>query len=279
MTSSKAASRRRRRDREPRTEPLPQLRTAGYDATTITFAGASDIGLPDGAYPPHRCPRCQKGNHCQAATVNCDCPCTGAALLSAADVTAADVTAAQAPPRAAGYAATTGPMRALGRAAVSIGDALTRDDHWGPKLTPLPCGHCGTPPYVPADILERANIIGHVNWLALRAGWIVDNDWIWTCPACQQTDAWKARQGQVALRQPRSDAPAPGCEWHDHGRRGVPCTCPHSYCDRHDMLPVPGVPVHEYRCTCPGALLAVDVMLASEDHLGSGRGRHRTVTR
>jgi hypothetical protein len=238
MTSSKSARRARRdarRKPEPRTEPLPALRTAvydgmtevpgrpaGYDATVITFGGMSAPGLPD-----------------------------------------ADITAAQAP---AQYAPD-------GRPAVSIGDALTHDDHWGPKLIPLPCGHCRTPTPVPADILERTNIIGHVNWLALRAGWIVDNDWIWTCPACQQDKEWKARQGQLAMRQPRGDAPAPGCGWHDDGLRGVPCTCPASYCDRHDRLPVPGVPMGEYRCTCPGAVLAVDVMLASEDYLGSGHGR------
>jgi hypothetical protein len=24
---------------------------------------------------PYKCPRCQAGNHCEGATVNCDCPC------------------------------------------------------------------------------------------------------------------------------------------------------------------------------------------------------------
>jgi hypothetical protein len=207
VTSSKSARRARRAERrrpEPRTEPFPRLRTASYDATTITFAGISAPGLPD-----------------------------------------ADVAAAQAP----------APYDAGGRPAVSIGDALARDETWGPKLAPLPCGHCGTAPAVPDGILERTNIIGHVNWLALKAGWIVDNDWIWTCPPCQEGDAWKARQGQLELHRP-----------------GGPC-------DRHDAPPWPGVHPDECRCTCPGAVLAVDVMLASQDYLGTGHGRHRAVTR
>ena len=212
MTSSKSARRARRAERrrpEPSTEPIPHLRTAAYDATTITFAGISAPGLPD-----------------------------------------ADIAAARAP---AGYAAATGPMRAPGRPAVSIGDALTRDDTWGPKLAPLPCGHCGTPPRVPDGILERTRIIGHVNWLAFEAGWKFDVDLIWTCPDCQDGEAWKARQGQLAH--------------------------PAAACDRHSLAAWPDVPVDECRCTCPGAVLAVDVMLASNDYLGTGHGRHRAVTR
>jgi hypothetical protein len=210
VTSSRSARRARRNARrgpEPRTEPIPRLRTADYDATTIEFTGASDIGLPE-----------------------------------------TDVAPAQAPP---GYGpAPTGPMRALDRPAVSIGDALTHDDTWGPKLAPLPCGHCATPPPVPDTILERTRIIGHVNWLAARAGWAYDVDLTWTCPDCQQGEAWKARQGQLEL--------------HRFGE----------YCDRHDAPPWADVHPDECRCTCPGAVVAVDVMLRSEDYLGSGRGRH-----
>jgi len=224
VTSSKSARRVRREERrrraEPRTEPVPQLRTADYDATTVIFTGASDVGLPDTG------PRAEP-----VATLRAE--------------------PRYQPPEPAGYAATTGPIPALGRPAVSIGDALTRDETWGPKLTPLPCGHCGTPPRVPDGILERTRIIGHVNWLAIRAGWRFDTDFIWTCPQCQQDDAWKARQGQLEV----------------YGR-GMIITC-----KRHDW----GNP--DADCVCPGAVLAVDVMLASEDHLGSGRGQHRSVTR
>lgn len=228
MTSSKSASRRRRRDREPRTLPAP-----AYDATAIEFTGASGTGLPDP----------------DGAQI---------AAIRDAGYRAWDTR----PP--AGYTATTGPMPTLDRPAVTIGDALTRDNQWGPKLAPLPCGHCGAPPPVPAGILERTRIIGHVNWLALQDGWKFDYDLTWTCPPCQQGDAWKARQGQLEVRlDGPPDAKVP----------------PAGTCDRHDLGPDLGVPVNGYRCTCPGAVLAVDVMLASEDHLGSGRGRHRTVTR
>jgi hypothetical protein len=220
VTSSKSARRARREARrrpEPRTEPIPRLRTAAYDATTIEFTGASDIGTM-----PAAAEYIEMGPGEQPLAL---------------------------PPAAPGYAATTGPMRALGRPAVSIGDALARDDHWGRKLIPLPCGHCGTPPRVPDGILERTRIIGHVNWLALRDGWKFDTDLIWTCPQCQQGDAWKARQGQMEVH--RYD----------------------EICLRHDANDP------DADCTCPGAVLAVDVMLASEDHLGSGRGRHVAVTR
>ena len=228
MTSSKSARQRRREERrrrtEPRTEPVPQLRTADYDATTVIFTGASDAGMPDTD------PRTEP-----VATLRAE--------------------PRYQPPEPAGYAATTGPIPALGRPAVSIGDALTRDETWGPKLTPLPCGYCGTPPDVPYGILERTRIIGHVNWLAVRAGWRFDTDFIWTCPQCQQDDAWKARQGQLELH-----------------RFGAPC-------DRHDAPPWADVDPDECRCTCPGAVVAVDVMLASEDHLGSGRGRYTAGAR
>jgi len=48
VTSSRSA-RRARRNARRRPEPVPQLRTAAWDATTITFEGASDAGLPDDA--------------------------------------------------------------------------------------------------------------------------------------------------------------------------------------------------------------------------------------
>jgi hypothetical protein len=230
MTSSKTARRLRREERRRRkagalTEPVPQLRTASYDATTIEFTGASDVGLPD----PD--PRTEPVTRLRAEP-------------------------RYRPPVPAGYAAATGPMRAIGRPAVSIGDALTHDDRFGPMLAPLPCGHCGTAPPVPDGILERTRIIGHVNWLAVQDGWRFDYDWIWTCPACQQDDAWKGRQGALEL--------------HRFDER----------CDRHDApAPWPGYPLDGYRCTCPGAVVAVDVMLASEDHLGSGRGRYTAGAR
>ena len=208
---------------EADTDVLEHVKPADWDGTTIDFTvGASGTGLPDpepAARPP--------------------------AMLRT-----------QPPPFSrTGYDATTGPMPALGRPAITIGDALTRDDHWGPRLIPLPCGHCGTPPPVPGSILERTRIIGHVNWLAARAGWRFDVDWILTCPDCQQGEEWKARQGRLELH-----------------RFGRPC-------DRHDAPPWADVGPDECRCTCPGAVVAVDVMLASEDHLGSGRSGHRAVTR
>jgi len=132
-------------------------------------------------------------------------------------------------------------MPALGRPAVSIGDALTRDDHWGPMLTPLPCGHCGAAPEIPDGILERTRIIGHVNWLAAQAGWKYDVDIILTCPPCQQGGAWKARQGQLEVRWPDGGI----CMRHDDGTGD--------------------------RCDCPGAVIAVDVMLTSWDYLNTGR--------
>ena len=46
-----------------------------------------------------------------------------------------------------------------------------------------------------------------------------------------------------------------------------------AYCYRH------GTNDPDAPCACPGAVLAVDVMLASQDHLGSGRGRHRAGAR
>jgi hypothetical protein len=232
MTSSRSARRARREERrrraEPRTGPVQGLRTASYDATTVIFTGASDAGQPD----------------TMPARIDPEPRTEPVARLRAEP--------RYQPPAPAGYAATTGPMRAIGRPAVSIGDALTRDETWGPKITPLPCGHCGAPPPVPAGILERTRIIGHVNWLARRDGWAYDYDLTWTCPDCQQDKAWKARQGQMELH--RGDEP----------------------CDRHDAPPWADVDPDECRCTCPGAVVAVDVMLASEDHLGSGH-RPRAV--
>jgi hypothetical protein len=132
-------------------------------------------------------------------------------------------------------------MPAIGRLAPAIGDALTHDETWGPKLAPLPCGHCGTPPPVPDGILDRTRIIGHVNWLAAQAGWRFDTDLIWTCPPCQQGAAWKARQGQLEVRWPDGGI----CMRHDDGTGD--------------------------RCDCPGTVLAVDVMLTSHDYLRTGR--------
>jgi hypothetical protein len=151
-------------------------------------------------------------------------------------------------PPPAGYSATTGPMPAIGRLAPAIGDALTHDERWGPMLAPLPCGHCGTPPPVPDGILERTRIIGHVNWLAARDGWKFDYDMTWTCPPCQQDETWRARQGQLEVR------------WPDDG-------C----CDRHDLISTATFPDDDYRCTCPSAVLATDVMLTSHDYLRTGR--------
>lgn len=149
----------------------------------------------------------------------------------------------------------TGPQPAL-TLPPAIGDALTRDETWGPKLAPLPCGHCGAHPDIPAGILARARILGHVNWLAFQAGWAYDTDLILTCPPCQQGEAWKARQGQLELHR------------HDE------------FCPRHDAGFAAGArPDGATPCTCPGAVITVDVMLASEDYLGTGRGRHRAGTR
>ena len=200
-------------------------RPADWDGTTIEFAGASGAGLPGGiAY--------------DAATSHGTSPL---ARLRAGPRYGPPE------PAPAGYAATTGPLPVIGRPAVSIGDALTHDDAFGPKLAPLPCGHCGTPPSVPARILDRTRIIGHVNWLAARDGWKFDTDLIWTCPACQAGDEWKARQGQLELH--RFDEP----------------------CDRHDAPAWEDVDPDECRCTCPAAVLAVDVMLRSHDYLKTGR--------
>jgi hypothetical protein len=204
VTSSKSARRARRDARrrpEPRTEPIPRLRTAAYDAG--------------------------------------------------------------------------------GRPAILIGDTLARDPEWAPRFAILPCGHCGAgfDGARPADLLHLANPLTTVKARAWEAGWRLDVDQTLTCPPCQQDRGWKARQGPLAIRQPGSTPDDGDCPWHDLGARGVWCTCPRSYCDRHDRLPVPGVPMHEYRCTCPGAVLAVDVMLASNDYLGTGHGRHRAVTR
>jgi hypothetical protein len=232
MTSSKAARRIRREERrrraafsgEPRTEPITGLRTAGYDATTVIFTGASDAGLADhDVYPPEPdpdpAPRAEPAPRLRAQP---------------------RYQPPQQPPPA-GYSATTGPMPALDRPAVSIGDALAHDATWGPKLAPVPCGHCGTPPPVPDGIDERTRILGHVNWLARQAGWKYDTDLILTCPPCQQDEAWKARQGQLEVRWPDGGI----CMRHDDGTGD--------------------------RCDCPSAVLATDVMLTSHDYLRTGR--------
>jgi hypothetical protein len=220
---SKAARLRRRAERrkraERRTEPLPALHTAGWDGTTEVL-GQPGIAVYD------------------ATTIKF----TG---ISGTGLPDADVTAVQAP----------APPRALpaGRERPVIGDALALDPHWGPKLAMLPCGHCGDEGTPAAGVLERTYVIGYLNRLAWDAGWTFDTDLIWTCPQCQQGDAWKARQGVLELH--RFD----------------------ELCDRHSGLGGDRWP--HARCTCPGAVLAVDVMLASEDYLGSGRGRHAAGAR
>jgi hypothetical protein len=264
VTSSRSARRARRDERRRRAGPVPPLRTADWDATTIEFTGASGAGLPGPA--TEVIGRAEYSGTTVEWHSGLPDGVTPVAIKQHGRDTQ-PIAQLRAEPRyqppdtvPAGYAATTGPIPALGRPAVSIGDALTRDETWGPKLAPLPCGHCGAPPPVPAGILERTRIIGHVNWLAARAGWRFDTDLIRTCPACQQDDAWKARQGQLELRlDGPPDAKVP----------------PSGTCDRHDAPPWADVDPDECRCTCPGAVLAVDVMLASEDHLGSGRGRHK----
>jgi hypothetical protein len=205
------------------TEVLDRVRPAGYDGTTVIFEGASDAGLQ-----PYE--QAETGILYEDAE---SAPRTEpAARLRARPP--------QQPPPA-GYSATTGPMPAIGRLAPAIGDALTRDETWGPKLAPVPCGHCGTPPPVPDGILDRTRIIGHVNWLAAQAGWKYDVDLILTCPPCQQGAAWKARQGQLEVRWPDGGI----CMRHDDGTGD--------------------------RCDCPGTRLAVDVMLRSHDYLRTGR--------
>ena len=114
----------RPRRRLPRQRPrlTEVIAPADWDGTTIEFAGTSGAGLPGGiAY--------------DAATSHGTSPL---ARLRAGPRYGPPE------PAPAGYAATTGPIPVIGRA-VSIGDALTHDDAFGPKLAPLPCGHCGTP--------------------------------------------------------------------------------------------------------------------------------------
>lgn len=218
------------------TEILDRVRPAGYDGTTVIFDGASDAGLQ-----PYE--QAETGILYEDAE---PAPRTE-------PITRLRAQPPQQPPPA-GYSATTGPMPAIGRLAPAIGDALTHDDTWGPKLAPLPCGHCAAAPEVPGGILERTKIIGHVNWLAVQAGWRFDYDWIWTCPQCQQAPAWRARQGQVEVRL---DGPPDAAE------------SPEGTCYRHDRYV--GVPLDTIPCTCPGTVLAVDVMLTSHDYLRTGR--------
>lgn len=228
MTSSKSArlrqraerrKRAERRDPDPRTQPFPHLRTAIYDAITevIEQPGVTDY---------------------DATTITF----TG---ISAPGLPDADVTAAQAPPRP------------LPRTAALIGDALALEPGWAEKFAILPCGHCGTEfdGVRPADLLHLWNPLMTVKARAWEDGWRLDYDHTLTCPDCQQTKEWQARQGQMELH-----------------RFGEPC-------DRHDLPPSRGIPRDSYRCTCPAAVVAVDVMLTSEDYLGSGRGRHAAVTR
>lgn len=146
-------------------EWLSELRTGPADGTawpappdTIEFAGASDIGvMPEAAI---------------AITVT-----------SRDTQPSAKLRARPAPHE--GYAPdTTGPLPALTEPP-AIGDALARDDEWGPKLAPLTCGKCGSNPLVPDYILDRTRTLGHVNWLAFQAGWKYDAYLIWTCPGCQ----------------------------------------------------------------------------------------------
>ncbi|HEY3652343.1 MAG TPA: hypothetical protein VGL33_30545 [Streptosporangiaceae bacterium] len=221
--------------------PLPAgvvpaaVRPAGYDATTITFGGASDPGQPDGAV--------DYDTSYDATGWNTEDPPAPPRTEPAARLRAQPRYRPPQQPPPAGYSATTGPMPAIGRLTPAIGDALTRDETWGPKLAPLPCGYCGTAPPVPDGILERTRIIGHVNWLAAQAGWKYDVDLILTCPPCQQGGGWKARQGQLEVQGPDSG-------W---------------YCDRHDADDP------DAWCACPGTRLAVDVMLTSHDYLRTGR--------
>ena len=226
---------------EPATGPLQR---DGWDGTTIEFAGTSGAGLPGGiAY--------------DAATSHGTSPL--ARLRARARYQPPE-------PAPAGYADTTGPLPVIGRPAVSIGDALTHDDACGPKLAPLPCGHCGTPPSVPARILDRTRIIGHVNWLAARDGWKFDTDLIWTCPACQAGDEWKARQGQLELH--RFDEP---CDRHDDAPRGktrpgrVPVHLPRRGPGRRRHARVGGLPRLRPR-TAPGRCA-----MTGPEHYARGR--------
>jgi hypothetical protein len=217
------------------TEILDRARPADYDGTTVIFEGASDAGQPDDRF--HGKPGTAGSRFFPPITARAE---DEQAAAPPARLRAQPRYQPQ-PPPPAGYSATTGPMPAVGRLAPAIGDALTHDEKWGPMLAPLPCGWCGTPPPVPAGILERTRIIGHVNWLAARDGWRFDYDMTWTCPQCQQGEAWRARQGQVEVR------------WPDGG-----------YCARHDDGTGD-------RCDCPSARLATDVMLTSHDYLRTGR--------
>ena len=226
-------------DGESITEILERVRPADWDGTTIPFAGASDTGLPPDQVYAEADP---------AAGLRQAIELTALAERGPGAVPFARLRALPPPPPvpAAGYAApATGPQAALGRERPAIGDALAADPQWRDKLAPLPCGHCG------ASLgaghtggLERTRVIGYLNHLAWQAGWKFDTDLTWTCPACQAGEAWKARQGQVEVH-----------------RGGTAC-------QRNHLDPSP-----DGDCTCPGAVLAVDAMLASQDYLGSGRGR------
>jgi hypothetical protein len=233
------SSRFRRRRRQPPafkgdfqsdesiTETMAAIQADEWDGATFTFDGASA-----GTMPPAEARR--EAGLQQAVT------------LTDPDTRPLGMLRAQPPyPAAAppGYAAAaTGPLPAIGRERPAIGDALALDEQWGPKLTNLPCGHCGAT--LDADravTFERTRVIGYLNWLARQDGWVYDADLIWTCTACQQHEGWKARQGPLEVH------------------RDVTC-------QRNHLAASP-----QGDCTCPGAVLAVDVMLASEDHLGRAR--------
>lgn len=130
------------------------------------------------------------------------------------------------------------PEDAGARPAISIGDQLATEM---PGFDILPCGHCGAAfDGAAADLLGRTHVLGILNYLAAQAGWRYDTEWTWTCPQCQHGEAWKARQGQLEVRPARRP------------------------CERHDGMDG-GRRAHRL-CTCPGAVLAVDVMLASKDY-------------
>ena len=179
---------------EADTDVLEHVRPADWDGTTIEFTGASVTGLPDDAPLAHHLAAMPPYEEADIPE-----PATRPAVMLRT----------QPPPFShAGYAATTGPQPAYVRLPPAIGDALTRDDQWGPRLIPLPCGHCGTPPPVPGDILERTRIVGHVNWLAGRlAG---GTTWTGSSPARPASRARSGRPGRGGSSCTGSASPATG---------------------------------------------------------------------
>ena len=144
--------------------PPPPGHTAGHSAV-IWFDGASDLGV----MPPGAVAIKETGKDTQPIAM-------------------AKLRARPAPNE--GYAPdATGPLFALTEPLTeppAIGDALARDDEWGPKLAPVPCGKCGSIPLIPDYILDRTIALGHVNWLAIQAGWKYDAYLRRVCPDCQQ---------------------------------------------------------------------------------------------